>query len=234
MDGQLHKDHRKRVRAEFLANGFSEATSPHKVLEMLLFYGIPRADTNETAHLLLKHFGSFDRVIDAPIEELKKIKGMGENTAVLIKLMAPVIRLYMKEKTDPGRKRYFTLDELGEFLKMKYIGFTKEAFAITCLDSQGSMLGFDIVAEGEVGTVSVSTRNVVETVINRNATYVVLSHNHPGGEATPSYDDIETTEKLCGVLRNINVAVLDHIILCDNDYVSLAISKNYKHLFKVV
>lgn len=233
MDGQLHKDHRKRVRAEFLANGFNEATPPHKVLEMLLFYGIPRADTNETAHLLLEHFGSFDKVIDAPIEELKKIKGMGENTAVLIKLMADVTRLYMKEKTQLGRKKYYTLDELGNFLTTKYIGFTKEAFAVTTLDSQGSVLGFDIIAEGDVGTVTVSTRNLLETVIKRNAAYVVLSHNHPGGDAVPSYEDIQTTEKLCGVLRNINVSVLDHIILCDNDYVSLAISKSYKHLFEV-
>lgn len=232
MEGQLHQNHRKRVRAEFLANGFNEATPPHKVLEMLLFYGIPRADTNETAHLLLERFGSFDRVIDAPVEELKKVKGMGDNTAVLVKLMASVVRLYMKEKTQPGRKCYSTLDELGDFLTVKYIGFTKEAFAITSLDNQGSILGFDIVAEGEVGTVSVSTRNVVETVIKRNATYVVLSHNHPGGQATPSYEDIKTTEKLCDVLRNINVGVLDHIILCDNDYVSLAVSESYSHIFK--
>ena len=95
-------------------------------------------------------------------------------------------------------------------------------------------MGFDIIAEGEVGEVVISTRNIVETVIKRNAAYVVLSHNHPGGEAIPSYKDIETTEIICGVLKNINVAVLDHIILCDNDYVSLAISKSYKHLFRMV
>ncbi len=234
MDEQLHKDHRKRVREEYLANGFSEATPPHKILEMLLFFGVPRVDTNDTAHLLLNQFGSFDKVIDAPIEELKKVKGVGENIAVLLKLMADVTRLYMKEKTKLNRNKYFSLDELGEFLTNRYIGRTKETFAVTSLDSQGSMLGFDIIAEGEVGEVVISTRNLVETVINRNATYVVLSHNHPGGDAMPSYQDIETTEKICGVLRNINIAVLDHIILCDNDYVSLAISQSYKHLFKLV
>lgn len=233
MDGQLHKEHRKRVREEFLANGFSEATPPHKILEMLLFYSIPRVDTNETAHLLLEHFGSFDKVVDAPIEELKEVEGVGENTAVFLKLMADVTRLYMREKTTLNRKKYFSLDELGGFLTTKYIGRTKETFAVTTLDGQGSMLGFDIIAEGEVGEVLVSTRNLVETVIKRNAAYVILSHNHPGGEAVPSYRDIQTTETICNVLKNINIAVLDHIILCDNDYVSLAISKSYKHLFKI-
>lgn len=234
MDGKLHKDHRKRVREAYLADGFSEATPPHKILEMLLFYSIPRADTNETAHLLLNRFGSFEKVVDAPIEELKKVDGVGENSAVLLKLIADATRLYMKEKTKLDRNKCFSLDDLGEFLTGRYIGRTKETFALTTLDSQGSMLGFDIIAEGEVGEVVVSTRNLVETVIKRNAAYVVLSHNHPGGEAIPSYKDIKTTEIICGVLKNINVAVLDHIILCDNDYVSLAISKSYKHLFRMV
>ncbi len=232
MDKNVHKEHRKRVRAEFLADGFSEATSPHKILEMLLFYSIPRADTNPTAHLLIEKFGSFEKVIDAPIEELKKVKGMGENSAVLLKLMVPVIRLYMKEKTGSSKKRRFTLEGLAEFLNARYTGYTKEVFAITTLDNNGSLIGFDIVAEGDVGTVGVQTRVVVENVIKRNATYVILSHNHPGGNATPSAADIKTTENLSKALRAINVYVLDHIILCDDDWVSLAISNEYKHLFK--
>ena len=194
MDKNVHKEHRKRVRAEFLADGFSEATSPHKILEMLLFYSIPRANTNPTAHLLIEKFGSFEKVIDAPVEELKKVKGMGENSAVLLKLMVPVIRLYMKEKTDGSKKRRFTLEGLAEFLNARYMGYTKEVFAITTLDNNGGLIGFDIVAEGDVGTVGVQTRVVVENVIKRNATYVVLSHNHPGGKATPSAADIKTTE----------------------------------------
>jgi DNA repair protein RadC len=205
MDEQLHKDHRKRVREEYLANGFSEATPPHKILEMLLFYGVSRVDTNKTAHLLLNKFGTFDKVIDAPIEELKKIAGIGENSAVLLKLMADVTRLYMKEKTKLDRNKYFSLDDLGKFLTGRYIGRIKETFAVTSLDSQGGMLGFDIIAEGEVGEVVVSTRNIVETAIKRNATYIVLSHNHPGGEAVPSYKDIETTEKICNILRKRNM-----------------------------
>jgi DNA repair protein RadC len=156
---------------------------------------------------------------------------MGENSAVLLKLMVPVIRLYMKEKTDGSKKRRFTLEGLAEFLNARYMGYTKEVFAITTLDNNGGLIGFDIVAEGDVGTVGVQTRVVVENVIKRNATYVVLSHNHPGGKATPSAADIKTTENLTKALRAINVYVLDHIILCDDDWVSLAISKDYKHLF---
>ncbi len=232
MDNNVHKEHRKRVRNEFLSNGFNDATPPHKVLEMLLFYSIPRVDTNETAHRLLKHFGSFDKVIDAPVEELKRVEGVGENTAVLLKLMAPVIRLYIKEKTDKTKIGFKNSDELESYIFNKYIGLTKETFAVTTFDGKGRFIGFDVLADGDLNTVVVSTRDVVETVIKRNAAFAVISHNHPGGDAIPSIDDIKTTENLFKALKNINVALIDHIVICDDDYVSLRVSKDYKHLFQ--
>lgn len=231
VDNNLHKDHRQRVKKEFLRQGFSDSTPPHKILEMLLFYSIPRSDTNETAHLLLEHFGSISGVLDADINELKKIKGVGENTAILLKLMVPVIRRYINGKT-ADKNCFQSVDEVGEFLMRKYMGFSKEIFAITSFDNKGRLLGFDVISEGNLATVTVTTRSVVEKVIQRNAGCIVLSHNHPGGQATPSDTDIQTTVRLCEAIRNLNVTVIDHIILCDDDYVSLALSKQYRHIFK--
>ncbi|MBE6808793.1 MAG: hypothetical protein J6J30_00630 [Clostridia bacterium] len=231
MSDNLHKEHRKRLRNEFLSQGFNDSTPKHKLLELLMFYSIPRKDTNDIAHLLIEHFGSFARVIDAPIEELQKVNGVGENTALLISLMKPIIRAYVDEKQS-GKKSFENMDEIGKYLSHKYIGFTKEVFSILSLDNKGGLIGFDIIAEGDVGTVNVSTRAVVEAIVKRNSRCIVLAHNHPGGNAIPSKEDIETTATLCEALRNINVAVLDHVIICDDDYVSLSVSQNYRHMFR--
>ncbi len=232
MSENLHAKHRERVRDEFFARGFSDDTPEHKVLEMLLFYALPRKDTNEIAHLLLNRFGSPSKVFDASPEELMKVNGVGEKTAALIKLMVPVIRMYVNDKLK-AKKKFADMDEIGDYLLKKYLGFTKEIVAITSLDNKGCILGFDIIAEGDLDAVTVSTRSVIETAINRKAACIILSHNHPDGDATPSNEDIRTTAKLCQAMRNINIPLLNHFILCDNDYVSLAVSQNYKHLFTV-
>lgn len=230
MEENPHKKHRERVKKEFLARGFSDDTPDHKILEMLLFYSIPRVDTNEIAHALLNYFGSAAKVFEASVDELMKVKGIGENSAVLIKLMIPIIRMYNNDKLK-SKKKFSSLDDIGEFLTLKYKGFTKEIFAITSLDNRGVIVGFDIVSEGDLSTVPVSMRSIIEVVIKRKATAIILSHNHPGGQAVPSKEDIKTTASICEAMKNMSVAVIDHCILCDDDYVSLAVSQSYRHMF---
>lgn len=227
----IHDGHRKRVRKEFLENGFSESTPEHKVLEMLLFYSIPRRDTNELAHELINRFGSVSAVLDAPPKELMKIKGVSENTAALIKLILPIARMYTKNKKESALQLNDS-SELYKFLSGKYIGYNKEVFAITSLSPRGTVVGFDILAEGSNSCVLVSTRKVIETVLMRNASHTVISHNHPDGNALPSSDDIVATERIVNTLRNIGIGVLDHIILVEGDYVSLRQSERFKHLFE--
>lgn len=231
MEENLHSEHRERVRKEFFERGFGDETSPHKVLEMLLFYAIPRKDTNEIAHLLIKRFGSIFNVINASPEELMKIKGIGPNTAGLIKLMLPVIRAYDYERFK-NKKKYNSIDEIGDYLLMKYTGFTKETVSVMTFDNKGSLLGLDKVAEGDLGSVTVSVRTIVETVFKYNASCFILVHNHPGGQATPSPEDIRMTAYLSESLRKLGVIMLDHFILCDDDYVSLSISQQFKHMFR--
>lgn len=230
MQENLHEGHRRRVKAEFLENGFKENTPPHKFLEMLLFYSIPRKDTNALAHKLIEEFGSLAGVLDAPPAELIKIPGITENTAALLKLIVPVARRYQTDKH--GLKdRYESIDDICEFLLSKYFGFSEEVFAVTSLSLNGRILGFDILASGEAVSVAVSSRKVIETVLKRSASCVIISHNHPGGPALPSSEDIQVTVSLKEALSHVNVKLADHIIIADGDYVSLAHSRGFEEIF---
>lgn len=230
MSDNLHEGHRRRVKAEFLENGFSENTPPHKFLEMLLFYSIPRRDTNALAHMLLEEFGTLAGVLDAPAEELIKIPGITENTAVLLKLVVPVARKYQSDKQS-AKNSYESIDEICEFLLSKYFGFNEEIFSVTSLSLNGRILGFDIISSGETNAVAVSSRKVIETVLKRGASCVIISHNHPGGPALPSGEDIQVTRALKEALSHVNVKLADHVIIADGDYVSLANSRGFEEIF---
>lgn len=230
MAENLHHKHRERVRKEFLAHGINENAPEHKLLEMLLFFSIGRKDTNEIAHLLINRFGSLSAVLEAPVEELVKVDGVGENTAMLLKLMIPVTKSYIASKTKKVNI-YENMDAISDFLTAKYIGYDVETFAITTFNSKGAIVGFDILSQGDCVTVNVSMRQVIETVLKRKAVCAVISHNHPGGDALPSREDVETTEKIAKTLSSINVKLLDHIVLCDDDYVSFAQSGAFRHIF---
>jgi len=230
MANDLHNKHRERVRKEFMTDGFSENSSEHKLLEMLLYFAIPRKDTNEIAHLLINRFGTLSGVLEAPAKELMKIDGVGENTAMLLKLMIPVAKKYIASKTQKVNV-FDNMDSICSFLTEKYIGFDVETFAVTTFNSRGAVVGFDILAQGDCVTVNVSVRNILEIILRNKAVCAVISHNHPGGTAMPSSADIETTKQIAETLKNIDVRLLDHIILCDDDYVSLAQSAKYKYIF---
>lgn len=226
-----HARHRQRVREEFMANGFNDATPPHKVMEMLLFYSIPREDTNETAHALLDHFGSISAILDATPEELKRINGIGDNSATMLKLIAHICQRYQSDKFKKGY-RHGSMDNLCKFLEKKHFGFTKEFFSVTSLNSRGEIIAFDMISKGDVTSVGITTRSVVEVVIERKAVAAVICHNHPSGNAMPSADDIKMTNRVAKALRHINIPLLDHVIVIDNDYVSLAQSEAFNKLFE--
>ena len=123
MEKGVHDGHRQRLKEEFLAKGFDENTPPHKIMEMLLFYSIPRKDTNEIAHNLVNRFGgTVSGVLDASVEELVKVDGVSHHTAALIKLMVPIVRCYLTEKNEK-KNIYSNIDEVCDFLVQKYIIF---------------------------------------------------------------------------------------------------------------
>lgn len=226
----IHEGHRERKKRMFLEYGFHEETPQHEIIEMLLFYSIPRKDTNEIAHKLLNKFGSVSGIIDAPNAELLKIKGVTLHTVTLFKLIVPIYRQYSSDKYDK-HYRFTNIDEICDFLLGKYFGYNKEVLAITTFSSSGKMINYDILTVGSVASVGVSTREIIEVVLKRNATCAIMSHNHPNGIAIPSDEDVEITKMVQKALQHIDVKLIDHIIIADNDYVSMAQSKIYKNIF---
>ncbi|MGN0493169.1 MAG: RadC family protein [Acutalibacteraceae bacterium] len=231
MGDGVHDGHRERVKQEFLKNGFDESTPPHKIMEMLLFYSIPRKDTNEIAHELLNRFGSISGILDAPANQLTEIKGVSLNTVALLKLVISVARIYRTEKSEK-QGRFNNLDEVCDYILSRYFGYTNEVFSVISFSGNGRILGFDILGEGNVSEVNVSTREIIETALNRQAVSVIIAHNHPSGTAVPSEEDIAVTKNIQSALSHINVKLLDHIVICGDDYVSMAQSRLFRKIFE--
>ena len=231
MATNLHDGHRDRLRTEFLNLKENQTMHDHKLLEMLLFYAIPRKDTNPIAHELLIAFGSFAGVLDAAPEDLIKIKGMTRNAATLIKSILTLSRAYIESKSDMSH-RFKTFEEIGKYFISKYLGIKHETVSILCLNGKGEYRGFKFISNGDLDSTGISIRTVLEQVIKTSATAVVIAHNHPSGIALPSAQDIEVTKMVRDALSTIPISLVDHIIIADNDYISMAQSSKYSHLFK--
>ena len=225
-----HKDHRKRFRKEINTSSIHPDMPDHKVLEYVLFHCIPRKDTNDVAHDLVDKFGSFAAVLEAPMHELMRVKGINEASATWIKMMIPLFRYYTAQKAGRG-KNLNTVDEIGEYVLKQYLGNKYEAVTVLSLNAANKIISFDVISEGDIDNVDLNARKVLEVVLRTSAKAVVLAHNHPSGLALPSKADIKATIEIKRFLNSVNVKLLDHIIVCDNDYVSLAISGDFKSIF---
>ena len=215
----LHKKHRQRVKDRFLAGGLDNFDE-HNILEFLLFYSIPRIDTNEIAHNLINTFGGLSETFDAPFEELIKLPHISEHTATLIKLIPALSRAYMLDR-QKEKQVFDTPKKLGEYFVSRFIGATNEKLYLLLLDASLKEIICTQVSEGSVTASNLNARTVVDNVVKHNACSVVIAHNHPRGLALPSTDDLMLTSKLKSVLKSIDVRLIDHIIVAGDDYVSL-------------
>ena len=223
-DKNLHKGHRQRLRELYLKEGIDNFEH-HQALELLLFYAIPQRDTNPLAHKLLDDFGSLSAVFDAPVPQLKKA-GLTDNTIALLKLIPDFSRLYNMDRTDYNSKRIDT-SKLCEYFRPKFIGRTSEVMYMLLMDKKYKELYCGIISKGSSNTTDVSITTILENAVMYNAEYVAIAHNHPGGIALPSKPDIETTKTVMNALRLMNKRLVDHVIVSDDDEVSLAQSTVY-------
>lgn len=218
----LHEGHRKRMRERFIKSGLDDF-APHNVLEFLLFYSIPRGDTNPIAHRLIDAFGSLSGVFDATPEELMKVKGVGESTAILISMVPQMARKYLEDKADSVNVMGGCSD-IGAYLLPKFVGRTNEALMMVSIDNKNKIISCSVVAEGTVDSAKVSRRRVMEEAMKVNATRVILAHNHPRGVAVPSSEDVVMTREIGKLFAQVGIELVDHIIIADDDYVSMAAS----------
>jgi DNA repair protein RadC len=216
----VHDGHRERLKKRFLEHGL-DSFEDHAVLELLLFYALPRGDVNPLAHRLMDYFGSLAAVFDAPVDELIKVAGIGENTAVLLKLLPQAGRRYLLSRS--------RLDDIldstkkaGDYLVPYFFGERDEVVYMVCLDAKCKVLGCKLLFRGSVNSASVSIRKIVENALHCNSTSVIIAHNHTSGIAVPSREDYETTRRIGTALGAVDITLTDHIIVADDDFVSLA------------
>ena len=215
----LHDGHRQRLIQRFLEEDLDNF-EPHNVLELLLFYAIPRKDTNELAHVLMDTFGSLKGVFDAPYEELIKVAGIGPNTAALLKLVPSLTRTYYS--SDARSVILDTSEKSGEYFLPYYIGQTEEVVRLACLDAGGKVISNQILHRGSANAAEVNMRKIVNIALRNNAMGVILAHNHPGGLPLPSEEDVATTKSIREALMPMGILLMDHIIVAGQDYVSMA------------
>lgn len=226
----LHENHRARVRETFKRAG-ADGMPDHNLLELLLFYSIPRKDTNEIAHRLILAFGSLSRVFDASYEELMEIDGIGESSALLISMIPSICRRYIESSNSP-KVNLSEPEEAMNYIIRKYYGSNKvESFYMLCLDAVGNLINCCKLGEGTPGSVIVDKRKVLETALRNKADKVIFAHNHPNGIAAPSKDDINMTSELSSVLFSVGIRLADHIIVAGNEAVSLASVEKFRPLF---
>ena len=214
----IHDGHRQRLKDRFLREGLDGFTDI-QVLELLLFYVVPRKDTNPIAHDLLDRFGSLARVLDAPVIRLTEVNGISENGATFLKLVREIERRYALSQGEEIILN--TIEDCCEYLTRFFKSKRNETVFLLSLDAKLKLLSCREVGEGSVNYASVPIRRCVEMALEDGATSVILAHNHPSGLAVPSTDDVVTTRRLAMALSAVEIQLVDHIVVADDDYVSM-------------
>ena len=220
---ESHKGHRQRLKQRFLETsleGFDDVTA----LELLLFYAIPRQDTRPIAKRLLERYGSLAAVLEAPIQDLQQVEGVGPAGALLMALIPHVARRYLMQRTDVG-EILNTTERCGAYLMPRFFGERDEVVWLLCLDGKCKALDCRMLFRGSINAVNISVRKIVQTALACTATAVVLAHNHTTGIALPSHEDIQTTARLKAALHAVDICLMDHLVVAGDDFVSMADSK---------
>ena len=223
------KGHRERVRKKFLENGFN-GLEDYEVLELLLFYVIPRKDTKAIAKELIEKFKTLANVLKADTLELKNIDGLGDVAITFLKMMGALPeKIYENElknkklfKENNSENKYKITDKefLLSFLRNK-IGYKNvEKFYVIYLSSSNEVLAFEESSSGTLDRSSIYTREIYKRVIMENAKSIIIAHNHPSGNTCPSKCDIDITNEIAKGLKNFGALLLEHIIITRDSYFS--------------
>ncbi len=203
--------HRKRLREKFLELGMDGLTD-EEIIELLLTVFTPRRDVKQSARHALKRFGSLSGVLEAPVEELREIKGIGPVNVMGLKMVHQAARRYLRDSLEESRPRYTPRAVLG-YLSHAFRDLKREVFSVIHLDIKGRVMKVQPLFEGSLGGSTVYPREVVKAALDNNAAGLVLVHNHPSGDPEPSPHDIKLTEELGQAARLLGVVIVDHIII---------------------
>lgn len=210
--------HRKRLRERFLQSGF-DGFLDYEIIELLLTFGTPMKDCKQMSKDAMNKFKTLSGVINANSDELKQISGIGDANSIYIKIIKELNKRLSKENASQN----VSLDSpetIFNFLKEKIGSEKKEYFIIMFIDSKNKLI-IDDVSVGILNASLVHPREVFKKAILNNASHVVVAHNHPSGDPNPSNEDIDTTNRLIDAGKILGISVIDHIVVCENSYISL-------------
>lgn len=205
--------HRQRLRDRFLKSGLG-GFADYEVVELLLTLAIPRSDVKRPAKALIARFGNLRCILDAPIDELRAVAGIGSVTPVALQIIKAAASLYLQHSSeghdslaDPGR--------LADFWRMRIGTQANEVFEVAYLDSAYRLLrdGIETLEEGTIDRAAVYPRRVIEVALKRGAAGLVLAHNHPNGNVTPSEHDKVLTRAIVLGAETVHLRVVDHLIV---------------------
>ncbi len=214
-----HIGHRERLRRKYISND-ETYFNDHEILELLLFYSVPRGDTNETAHLLLERFGSVEGIARAGIDELREVKGVGESSAMLLKLTLSLARRISKPDIDRGQ-RVGSIENMALMARHYTMYSPNELLYASFLDASGRLIDTSLVSCGSVTEVKPVTRVIIENCMLKHACSVIIFHNHPCGSVSPSEADIAFTRALERELAMIGARLREHIIVNEREYFAI-------------
>ena len=225
MSEKDNQGHRERIREKFLKNGI-DGFAEYEILELLLTYCIPRKDTKPIAKELLNKFKSLDNIFKADFDKLSAIDGLGKNSIVFLKLIGDLPSIIYKDElknkklVDKETLKISNKDILLKYLRNK-IGYEEiEKFYVLYLSSSNEVIEFEENSVGTLDRSSVYPREIYKKIINLNAKSVILAHNHPSDNITPSKCDIELTNEIAKGLKNFGALLIEHIIITKNSYFS--------------
>lgn len=211
----MHEGHRQRLTNRFINEGL-EGFEEHEVLELLLFYALPRVDTNAIAHQMIKTFGSLAAVLEADPKDLARVSGIGPRAAAYLTMFPETFRAYERSKL--GKKPVLrSIKDACDFARTLLFGKPYEQFYVIWMGTQNRVIHYERLSEGSVSESPVYVSRLAATALRHHAVKGVIAHNHPGGCVTPSSADIQTTHSIMNTLSVLGIELVDHIIISENE-----------------
>lgn len=220
--GELHSGHRGRMLDKFSKHGIS-AFNEHEMLEILLFMMIPRVNTNEIAHKIIKMFGSLKNALQAPVSELCKINGIGEKSALQLSFIG-ALTSHLNDARAAAKDSFDSADKIENYFIEHFKDKITETLTLLLLDDKYALLHSHDMSSNLPNHVDVDFREIISQVMKYNVYKLVIAHNHLTGNPNPSGDDLAFTKDLCEYLKGIKVELVDHVVVCKGKALSMRAS----------